>query len=339
MATLADAGGLGRRAVAVRRRLSDPEAIAAALGLAAQRNGGSVFVLCAWHAERTPSCSLRNYDDQLRVHCFGCGFKGSALDLIAAVHGLTLHGRDFARVVDLAEAIAGTSQLPSPPKWPTWRTPPPSPASVEALWNDCTDVTANPDVVAFLQRRGLDPGDVVDGQLARALPSYGTLPRFARTSAGTWRDTGHLCVLPTFDAASRLVGLRARYVGTSDPLKSKELAPCGGCAGIFANALARQMLAAGKSGAPVRVVIAEGSMDFLSWATAFSDADEGAPGVLGIYSGAWSLGFAERVPSGSEVHIRTHGDEAGERYRAALEVSLADRAFLLLGHREALSPR
>ncbi len=332
--TFSDRGTLGQRADEVKRRLLDPAMLAAALNLPARQVGTSLAVLCPQHGEKTPSCSLRVHDNGIGVYCFGCGLKGTALDLIAAVHGLALRGRDFVKVVELAEAIAGTQRQCPLPQRSALPSVSRDPAVLKELWDACPAVTTDPAVTEWIASRGLDPGDVLDRQLARALPHSGALPPCARTRAGSWRETGHLCVLPTWNAAGQLVGLRARFVGTGHAPRAKELAPCGGCDGVFADALTRHLLAGGSGGAPVRLVIAEGSVDFLTWATVFSDADEAAPGVVGIYSGAWTASIAERITLGNEILIRMHADAAGERYRAAIEASLGDRCRVLQGEGE-----
>ena len=66
------------------------------------------------------------------------------------------------------------------------------------------------------------------------------------------------------------------------------------------------------------IVIAEGGPDFITWAVESSDADEDAPAVFGIGSGAWTPEHAARVPDGYIVTIATHDDEAGDRKRVAV---------------------
>jgi len=76
---------------------------------------------------------------------------------------------------------------------------------------------------------------------------------------------------------------------------------------------------------PYRVVIVEGEPDFLSRASVMNDA-HGC--TLGIVSGSWTKSFAERVPVGARVYLRTDVDAAGDRYAQEIESTLRRRAFL-----------
>lgn len=66
------------------------------------------MIRCPVHGERTdPSLSLRaGGDGTLGAVCHGCGWRGDALSLIAAVDGLDVR-RDFGRVLERAAEIAG----------------------------------------------------------------------------------------------------------------------------------------------------------------------------------------------------------------------------------------
>src|SRR5580692_5644942 len=76
---------------------------------------------------------------------------------------------------------------------------------------------------------------------------------------------------------------------------------------------------------PYRIGIVEGEPDFLSRASVTNDA-HGA--TFGIVSGSWTKAFAERVPLGARVYLRTDVDEAGNRYAQEIENTLRRRAFL-----------
>jgi len=94
----------------VRRALSDPVKLCAALGLVerwTQRQAGGVTIRCPWHDERNPSCSVtRAADGTVRARCFACGASGDALTLVARIHGLDVR-RDFRGVLAVAATIAG----------------------------------------------------------------------------------------------------------------------------------------------------------------------------------------------------------------------------------------
>lgn len=95
---------------AIRAALSDPQAVARALGLekGARRGGGGIAVRCPVHRERSaPSMSLRSCGDgTLSAVCHQCGWRGDVLSLVAAVEGLDVR-RDFGRVLERAAELAG----------------------------------------------------------------------------------------------------------------------------------------------------------------------------------------------------------------------------------------
>ncbi|WP_434348144.1 hypothetical protein ACN6A1_10615 [Myxococcus virescens] len=68
--------------------------------------------------------------------------------------------------------------------------------------------------------------------------------------------------------------------------------------------------------------------DFLTRATDYSEAAEGAPAVLSVLSGSWTTALAARVPNGTIVGIDTHQDAAGERYARTIAATLAERCRL-----------
>jgi len=93
----------------VRQALDDPRALCDRLGLSrrARRQRGGIMILCPWHEEKTPSCSVRvGQDGTVAVHCHGCGASGDALSLVAAARRLDVR-RDFPAVLAEAAQIAG----------------------------------------------------------------------------------------------------------------------------------------------------------------------------------------------------------------------------------------
>jgi hypothetical protein len=77
-------------------------------------------------------------------------------------------------------------------------------------------------------------------------------------------------------------------------------------------------------------VIREGVPDFLTWATRWGDAAEGAPAVIGFISGSWTPEIAGRVPSGTGVVIRAHADDAGAKYARHIAGSIDARCTVRL---------
>ncbi|MBL4849117.1 MAG: hypothetical protein JKY65_26630 [Planctomycetes bacterium] len=273
--------------------------------------------LCPVHEERTPSFHVRPTLGTFK--CFGCGVSGDVLDLVQLVTGC-----EFLRAVERLRSIAGqgTAAMDTPQRRTKPRMPkPPSRvplAEVRSLWESCFPVGIAQPVARWLQRRSLDVRGLEALDLVRALPLNPVPPRWARSRGGSWRESGHLAVLPVFDARGSLAGLRARAVTTGP--ERKELSACGQTSRglVYACPRGRSLLAT-RNGVR-RLVVCEGWPDFATWATRLGD-----DAVLGIYSGAWSEELAERVPSGLEVLIRRHEDEAGAAYAEGVARTLADR--------------
>ena len=78
---------------------------------------------------------------------------------------------------------------------------------------------------------------------------------------------------------------------------------------VLANPTAQDMLSSdGKK--PSSVVIVEGELNFLTWATRVADD----VAVIGVGSGWWVKELVQRLPWGIDVYVRTHCDEQGEKY-------------------------
>ena len=332
-------------AAELRRELTDVRAVIDALGLKAKREGVGFKVLCPWHEEKTPSCSVRLGQDQtIQVKCHGtCGTGGDVLSLIAQVRGLNPR-TDFQAVLAEAAELAGRrdilaelegrggERMPSAPRQAPRPAPPPEPertyppqAEVEALWAASGPTNGDAEVSTWLCSRALDPQAIDARGLARALPAKG-LP--------TWVEhrnhTGHRCVLPVFDAEGQMRSVRTRQVRGegAKALPAKGYSPTGL---VLADRTARAMLEHGKLPGG-RLVIAEGEPDFLTFAARISDTDELPPGVLGIPgSGAMTADILERVPSGSTVAIWTHRDRSGDAYALTIIAALEGRCQLRRG--------
>ena len=321
---------------AIKVTLSDPERVLAMLGMldGAKRQAHGFMVCCPWHSERTPSCSVKLASDgTIAAHCFGCGAGGDVLSLVAAARGLDAR-RDFPRVVELAADLAGGSldgyRPPVRRAMPAPRLPPPV-ESVGALWAASKPVTDDPDLARQLLGRCLDPAIIEDRDLARCLPSSGTLPKWARSGSQTWRDSDHRLLFQLWNAEGSLSSVHARLVEKTDGDRKKGLFPSGHSAkGFFlADSFARLLITNGvpswwRQSEPPSVIITEGAPDFLTVATHYGCAED-APAVLGILSGSWSDELAARIPTECRVVVRVHRDEAGQKYRDQICRSLSGR--------------
>lgn len=317
----------------VRYALRDPERLCAALGLAkgASRQASGLLVCCPSHGDRTPSCSVTTGPDgTIRVRCFACDFAGDALHLVALVNGWSTSIPDQFRDT-LAEGarIAGALQLEAEildgrPRADRQRFEAPEPIpppeypdaeEVAALWRDAVHPAEDVEASGYLVGRHLDPVLVGDLGLARVV--RGELPEWARYGARTWLETGHRLIVRAFDASGLARGVRA--IRVRDGESPKRLPPKGRKAAGLAllNRAAHAMVR--RKETPARVVLVEGEPD---WITRSTLNDEP---VIGLVSGSWNDVFAAAIPEGCRVVIRTHEDEAGEKYARQVVASLAGK--------------
>lgn len=345
----------GTDAAELRAQLTDPRHLCAALGLLdgykpGRQAGGGLMIRCPAHGDKTPSCSVRRgRDGTVAVSCFGCGFTGDALTLIAAAHGLDPRA-DFPAVLGEAARLAGVA-LETTPRASTSRPAPsaapeyPAASEVAALWAAAEPIEAEPDLypeadttaARYLAGRAIDPGAVDLYQLARVLPADVHAPPWALCRGIPW-PRSHRLILPVVDHMGVVRSLRAWKIDGADSDAPKRTAPAGkALAGLLlACPVARRMLATGQTpswateAAPLDVIITEGEPDFLTWAARVSDTNEAPPAVLGVVAGSWCEAIAARIPNGSRVIIRTHQDGSGDRYAAEIKTSLAGRAVTVL---------
>lgn len=329
-------------AAEIRRSMTDPERLCKALGLTEglQRQAGGVICRCPAHKENTASCSVtKGPDGTIRAKCFGCEWTGDALTMVAMVHGLDVR-TEFKDVLLEAASAAGLHQIvdelrggkkyepralpAAPPVEPDRDYP--DPADVAALWAAAGPVDADEDSRWHFEGRGLDARAATRMGLARALVlgngTWCQAPQWARYRGSWWPEHGFRVIVPVYDAAGSMRSVRAWR--TTDGEGPKRLPPAGHRASelVLSNEIGVEMLA-GKATAPCRIVLCEGEPDFIVWALR-------APWlpVLGVLSGSWSPAFAQRIPYGSEVIVRTHHDDAGDRYAAHVIKTTKERAVV-----------
>lgn len=331
----------------LRRRLADPVRLVEALGLTerAQRQARGLHILCPWHAERSPSCSvLEGEDGTVRVHCFGCDKSGNALHLIAARWGWNMMG-DFPRVLEEAARMAGVRledlrrEFESGPKVaPARPAAPPAGhfqateriprAELKALWDASGSVNATGDctpedldVCRFLARRRWWPPSIAAIGCCRVLPLEHAWPTWWPAS---WAPIWRLAVL-AFEADGTPAGIHARAVTEASP---KSRWPYSGrdrkysfSRLLFADRAGRGVLRGTPPAGLQRIVLVEGITDFL--AAAYDTLETGAPhAVLGATAGGFAALEGVRWPAGVTGVIATDHDTAGEKYSAEIAKAL-----------------
>jgi len=208
---------------------------------------------------------------------------------------------------------------------------------VATFWDGARPVTDDPQVLDWIGRRfGVFADDliarIVHYDAARAIPTAGSTPTWARFGGQTWRQAGYRLLLPLCDASGQMRSLRGRYVGTGPTPKALPAAgySCGGL--VLACDRARALL----SGAPLplpegvlpSLVVLEGETDWLAWLS--QRADDTAPALIAVYSGAWTPEYTAALPWGTKVHIRTDDDTAGHRYADAIVADCRKRRDLTI---------
>ena len=224
--------------------------------------------------------------------------------------------------------------------------PPAREAEYVALWERCMrldDPQVPAEVLAYLRGRALPPAELLGAtsaqDLVRVLPQDAALPSWAAREGVAWSVSKHWVIVRIFDTLARLAGLRARSVAPGCSPGEKEMV--GGGVKLAGTVLADTpgelvlRLGAQKMGSALKttkrqlvVLIAEGVPDFLTlalWAKRWRATPAAADTVLvvfGTYSGGWTQGIADRLPTGARVILRNHSDKGGCGYRDEISETL-----------------
>lgn len=326
-------------------------AVATALGLktspARGASGGSVYGCPACGVERRHAGrrdrrgALGVRRDGSGFRCMDCDLSGDCIDLVAVV----LRGKRFRELGPTAREevrewcgkFAGVElqsvKEPAPPPPAQY----PAEAEVRYFWEDCVAADTDPAVREYLAGRKVWPTLVTSFDLARALPVDKAVPAWAGRwdmdvkRHVSWVESGHRLIVPLFDERGLMRSVLARNIDGTAEIKS--FAPSGfGRAGLLmADGFGRWLLANGQrpdwwpGSTELRVVVAEGEVDFLMAGIQWSDAAECAPATFGVVSGSWSPMVAARIADGSTVVVATDPDKSGERYAVAIAESFAHR--------------
>jgi DNA primase len=324
----------------VRRALSDPRRVCHALGLAknAQLQPQGVLIVCPWHEDRGPSCSVtRGTDRTIRVKCHGCGESGDVLHLVAIANGLDVK-RDFREVLKRAAELAGCPDL-------ALESVIEREIAAPAIDDDVFDAIAcfllsrcmlHPSGAgsAYLRARGVLEQAIEDGW--GELPSYerqapivaAMRERFADShllGAGLlWtgpggidpralRNGAHRLLMPWRAANGRILALQRRVLGVPKEGRPKYLFTTG------RSPRAPYGVASLRSGRDLAIV--EGAFDQLAVRVLLrsSSIERDVIAIAGVQ--AWRSEFGKRG-TGRRVLIALDGDKAGAAAVARLAADL-----------------
>lgn len=283
-----------------------------------------------------------------KAHCFACGVNCDGIDLVSySLTGHPLRNTDPAQRAEVRAWFDGHYGASASPSVyiPVTHIAPALPEPVylpsdelEAFISACIHAADDAEALQMLARRLLDTNELEARKLAAVLPRGARVPIWARFRDRRWSDTGHRLILPLVDAHGITRSVIARLTNSS-PNQPKSVAPTGFSRRglVLANELGREVLTTGTRPAtrpdPLRVVITEGEIDFLT--AACEEPEDTGPMVLGIASGSWTTEIAARIPNSSRVTIATDNDDAGEKYAAKIVETFEGRAVTLLRWRAA----
>jgi len=261
--------------------LANPRDLVRVLNLdqGAERQANGVMISCPFRPERSPSCSVfLGRDETVHVYCFGCGWRGTALDLTAIAHGIDIK-KDFRRVLVIAEELGGkvVSRANAPIAPPANVA---DDAAYDSIWrgvlNRCP-LSKAPRVAHYLEQRGIfadaqaigvggypdDPRALINDLLLSFerldLEETGVLLRW-REPRLKHRDLGFFLLIPWYAQNGRLDFVQVRSL---DSRKDK-YRPCGGrsARSPFGVDLLGEALAF--HGPDSEIIIVEGALDCLA---------------------------------------------------------------------------
>lgn len=263
--------------------------------------------------------------DGLGWRCHRCGAAGDAVTFAALATTCTAKpGRLMLEALKRAGLAGQTASLP-PPAPPRAPSRPPRRELLDLLAR-CEPFHEDEETASWARSRGIDPAMVADRCLAFALRGDAPAPSWARLGGRPWPVAGYRIALPLWEAQGALASCHARSVRRD--AEPKGASPAGHqVAGlVLADAGAGAMLEHGTLAG--ELWITEGVPDFLTAATAWGDAADPAPAVLGVISGSWTAELAARIPNGARVVVAVHHDDAGARYLERIVETLGSRVTL-----------
>ncbi len=138
------------------------EKLAKARRIELKRSGESLVGLCPFHEEESPSFRL---DPKRNVfNCFGCGAKGSVIDFVMLLEGVSFRHAVELLLADYPSLPAASDERVLAPKLPELVDPEASDdqlrTEVALYYHEV--LKRSPEAIGYLEQRGLDQAAVVD---------------------------------------------------------------------------------------------------------------------------------------------------------------------------------
>ena len=278
-----------------------------------KRTGGSIFGLCPFHSEKTPSFSVR--PDKQMYHCFGCGKGGSVVNFIMDIENL-----GYADAVHFLAKRAGLSVPEDRPDPNRLRRQRMLEVNRSAALHFFENLKASAAPMNYIAKRRLSPAMVKRFGLGyapdswdnciRAMSALGYtnqelvdagLAKVSRNGKGVYDAFRNRLVFPVIDVRGDVIGFSGRIIGEGEPkyLNSPETLVFNKSRNLFGLNLAKKS----KIG---YIILAEGNIDVIALHEAGFDS---AVASLGTSLTSQQALLLSRYTS--EVVIAYDSDNAG----------------------------
>jgi DNA primase len=207
-----------KKEVAGLKARTDFKGLLAWLGLEVKKNGRGWKLLCPFHNDTDPSCSV-DLEKGL-FHCFGCGVKGDTIEFVKLYKHTDFKGA--LEVLKEYNGLAGSSQPPA-----TAKVKKEEPPQADITYRDIADyyhkkLFENKQALAYLKKRGFTNPELytrfkigyVDGSLPSMLSAN---QKKALTQMNILNDRGterfyKRIVFPLYDEEGRIINFYGRSI-------------------------------------------------------------------------------------------------------------------------------
>ena len=276
-----------------------------------KRTGGSIFGLCPFHSEKTPSFSVR--PDKQMYHCFGCGKGGSVVNFIMDIENL-----GYADAVHFLAKRAGLSVPEDRPDPNRLRRQRMLELNRRAAMHFFENLKTSAPPMDYIAKRRISPAMVKRFGLGYAPDSWDNciramsgfsnqelvdagLAKIGRSGKGMYDAFRNRLIFPVIDVRGDVIGFSGRIMGDGEPkyLNSPETLVFNKSRNLFGLNLAKKS----KIG---YIILAEGNIDVIALHEAGFDS---AVASLGTSLTSQQALLLSRYTS--EVVIAYDSDNAG----------------------------